>query len=107
MHVYHFKFVYDGEREPQVLTISGMSPGNAQARFHERFPGCRILEQWCNAQLRKGDHAYGQISYPAISTAKVEAIPAVKAKEQTFSFFDECISTCPIANKATGRRKKN
>jgi hypothetical protein len=94
MHLYHFEFMANGETEPaRVETLRATSPGHAQKKFHEKFPGCKILQQWREAQL-VGQH-YGQITYEPVSTAKVESLPVAKFEEQVFPFLDDCLSKRP------------
>jgi hypothetical protein len=97
MHLYHIEFVYDGETEPCHKILKAGSPGAAQWRFHQQFPGCRIVRQW--AEARAGNRHLGVMAYEAVSTAKVEPLPTIETKEQTFSFFDDCRSTRPFRGR--------
>jgi hypothetical protein len=96
MRVYHIGFTYDSDLASQVQRFEATSAGHAQEKCRRKYPGCKILETWCDARLNEGSRgSFGLVSYPTVSTSKVNPLPAIKTEETTFSFFDQCESYRP------------
>lgn len=94
MRTFNIEFVLNGRSKPCILALKGNSAGSAQAKFHRNFPGGEILRQWSEARIN--GRPFGQINYPPVSTIKVAPLPPVpEAEEQTFGFFDQCLSKPP------------
>jgi hypothetical protein len=93
LRTFNIEFVLNGQTKPCILAFKAHSPGAAQRRFHEKFPEGGILRQW--SETRINGRCFGHVTYEPVSTVRVEPLPASKAEEQTFGFFDSCLSTRP------------
>ncbi|PYK64937.1 MAG: hypothetical protein DME50_10950 [Verrucomicrobia bacterium] len=94
MMIFHIEYLSNGATEPCQMTLRGASAGVAQAKFHAKKPGARILRCWTEA--RAGGCHLGFVNYAIASTARVEPLPAAAdATEQTFGFFSECVGKRP------------
>jgi hypothetical protein len=92
--IFHVEYLSNGATEPCETTLKSTSAGAAQAKFHAKHSGARILHCW--AEARAGGCHLGYVNYAIASTAKVEPLPAVEATtEQTFGFFNVCIGRKP------------
>jgi hypothetical protein len=96
MRAYFIRFAYDGDLPSQIERFEATSAGHAQKKCRRKYPGCEILKTLCEARLRQGSrYSFGFVSYPTVSTARVEPLPTIKAEETTFAFFSECVSHRP------------
>jgi hypothetical protein len=94
MRTFNIEFVLGGQSNSCILAFKGDSAGHAQAKFHRKFPDGKILCQWSEARIN--GRPFGRVNYPPVSTIKVAPLPPVpKAEEQTFGFFDQCLSNRP------------
>jgi hypothetical protein len=92
--IYHVKYLSNGATEPCETTLKSTSAGAAQAKFHAKHSGARILRCWTEAYA--GACYLGYVNNAIASTARVEPLPAVEATtERTFAFFSECMGKKP------------
>jgi hypothetical protein len=92
MPTYNIEFVLNGQTKPCVLAFKASTPGGAQKRFFEKFPGGKILRQWREARIN--GCRFGRVMYEAVSIVAVEPLrPVSKVEETVFPFFNQCLST--------------
>jgi hypothetical protein len=92
--IYHVKYLSNGAAEPCETTLKSASAGAAQAEFHAKHSGTRILRCWTRACA--GAWHLGYLNSAIASAARVEPPAAVEATtERTFAFFSECIGGKP------------
>jgi hypothetical protein len=94
MKAFHIDLLRNGDSKPRVWDVEAVSPDSAQQKCRRRFPGCEILNTRQDAKI-KGKN-YGSISYPTVSTARVEPLPEVKAEEIHFDFWDCTLGKRPV-----------
>jgi hypothetical protein len=90
MHLYHVKFIRDGETKPRVKQFRAGDPGHAFWKCAQKYPGCVFVEGGLK-EKPPGGRGNSSISYAPPSTARIEAEPASKADQITFPFFDGCL----------------
>lgn len=96
MKLFHLQFQYDGNLNTQERTIEATSAGHAQEKCRREYPGCKILDVWQNARWGTSGRCYGRTHYEVVSPIKPEPLPAVKAEETHFPFWDGCLGKRPI-----------
>jgi hypothetical protein len=95
MKIFHVEFYKNGDPKPCTKTYRGVDLGNALVKWGRDYPDAKLVNEW--GEARVGGKPLGYVTYEPVSTAKPEPLPAVKAEEQIFSFFDECIGSRPLS----------
>ena len=94
MKTYHIELLRNGDSKPRVWDSEAVSPDSAQQKCRRRFPGCEILNTRQDAEI--AGKSYWSISYPTVSTVRVEPLPEVKAEEIHFDFWDYTLGKRPV-----------
>jgi hypothetical protein len=109
MHLYHVKFIRDGETKPQVVRYRVGSMVSAFDKCLREFPEAKLIGGWVEASYKDG----GDITvYEPPSTARILAEPAPEEEQTSFGFFEEisrdrdATSPVPPLNSSQNQIKK-
>lgn len=87
MRIFHITFRNNGESTTRTKTYKGLDIGNALAKWAQEHPDAVLIGEYAEARI--GGKHLGYVNYPAVSTAKVEPLTALKEEQRTFSFLKE------------------
>jgi hypothetical protein len=94
---YHIEYRGRGKTESRVKEYRATNAGSAFAKAHKEFPDAELLGGWRQSEGERGNKGeFAVTRYTAPSTAKVEPLPAVRAEELTFDFFEDCYGLRPF-----------
>jgi hypothetical protein len=80
MHLYHVKFISDGETEPQVVRYRVGSMVSAFDKCLREFSEAKLIKGWVEGSYKDG---HGITVYAPRSTARIVAEPAPEEEPDT------------------------
>jgi hypothetical protein len=87
---YAVQFVAGNDPKPRTQNFRAASPAHAYQKCLQKNPDvAKFLGAFLEGKMAGGN--FGSISYPGVSTARVEAEPVPETKETTFPFWDSCL----------------
>ena len=86
MHLYHVKFIRDGETKPQVVRYRVGSIVSAFDKCLREFSEAKLIEGWVEASYKDGR---GITVYAPRSTARIVAEQAPEEEQTLFGFLEE------------------
>ena len=89
MHLYHVKFIRDGETKPQVVRYRVGSIVSAFDKCLREFSEAKLIEGWVEASYKDGR---GITVYAPRSTARIVAEPAPEEEQTLFDFLEKISS---------------
>jgi hypothetical protein len=90
MHLYHVKFIRNGETEPQVVRYRVGSIVSAFDKCLREFSGAKLVKGWVKGSYRDG---HGITVYAPPSTVRIAPQPALKEEQTLFGFVEEISSS--------------
>jgi hypothetical protein len=86
MHLYHVKFIRDGETEPQVVRYRVGSIESAFDKCLREFSEAKLIENWVKGSYKDGRAI---TVYAPPSTARIVVEPAPEEEQTLFGFLEE------------------